>query len=131
MALSRTAGRDEAREFAFLCVDDFLSTLVDARALKAALELRLIDLLLEKQPCTPEELERALAADGRGLRLLVGLLRANRVVEQDAGKVRLTAAFREALRYRDLLEAKLDFADLVAPDVLELFTALIADPGRF
>jgi ubiquinone/menaquinone biosynthesis C-methylase UbiE len=124
--------RDRAQaEFAFLCVDDFLRDLVPSRALKTAFELRLIDLLNERQSCAVKTLQSELPCDERGLHLLLDLLRANRVVVEEAAAFRLTPAFLNALQYRDLLEAKLDFAHLVAPDVLERFTALLTDPREF
>ena len=45
--------------------------------------------------------------------------------------MRLAGPFVEALRYRDLLEAKADFANLVAPDLIEHFTLLVNEPDRF
>ena len=41
----------------------------------------------------------------------------------------LTPAFIKALRYRDLLETKLEFARLLLADFTELFTDLVADPA--
>jgi hypothetical protein len=118
-------------EFSFLCVDRFICDFAAARALKTAFELRLIDLLNERQPCALQALRGELPCDERGLRLLLDLLRANHVVEEEAGGIRLTGAFVAALQYRDLLEAKLDFASLVAPDFVERFTLLLTDPGKF
>jgi hypothetical protein len=119
-----------SRVFPFLAVDDFLRDLVGARALGAALEIGLIDALIA-QPRDAAELGNALKFDPRGLRLLLDLLTANKVVEQRPDGVALTTAFRDMLAYRDLLEAKLDFANLVAPDVFERFTALLNDPAGF
>lgn len=118
-------------EFGYLCVDDFIRDVVGARALASAFGLGLIDQLLQRQPCALAELAERSKLDGRGLRLLLGLLRANRVVDQAEARVSLSADFSAALQYRDLLEAKLDFAGIVAPDFLELFTDLLAEPERF
>ena len=123
------ADRDE--ELGYLCVDGFIRDAVGARALASAFELGLIDGLLQAQPCALGQLEKRSGLDARGLGLLLGLLRANRVIELAQGQARLTEAFAAALRYRDLLEAKLDFAAIVAPDFLELFTVLLRDPARF
>lgn len=114
---------DELRgsETEYLCVDEFLRTMIDARAVKTALELGLVDRLAAGEA----------ASAGNGMAFLLSLLRANGVVEERDGKVGLTDRFGLALRYRDLLEAKLEFADLVVPDVLARFTDLIVDPGRF
>jgi ubiquinone/menaquinone biosynthesis C-methylase UbiE len=115
----------------YLCVEAFIADLAGARALASAFELGLIDHLLAHQPCTESDLAGRAKLDARGLGLLLGLLRANRVVERDAAGVRLSPPFGAALRYRDLLEAKLDFAAIAAPDFLESFTTLLADPKRF
>ena len=123
------AARPGTRDY--LCVDAFIGTLVDARALKSAFELRVIDYLRDRSPMRPSELEKALRLDAAGLRLLLGLLLANRVLEQDGDAVGLSPRFLEALRYRDLLEAKIDLADHVVPDLIDLFTASINDPDRF
>ena len=115
----------------FLCVDEFLRTLVDARALKTAFELALVDQLLEHRTLSADALGRAIGVDRAGLRLLLDLLAANRVVEERHGKVRLDRRFTSALRYRDLLEAKLDFAGATLNDFADLFSVLLRDVGRF
>lgn len=130
--ISTTPRRCEpAGDLAFLRVDDFLADMVGARALKAALALGLIDRLSQDPPVATAHLERDWSGDRPGLQLLLGLLAANRVIDRDGDEVRLTREFGEALQCRDLLEAKLDFADLVAPDLIGQFTRLIADPGEF
>jgi ubiquinone/menaquinone biosynthesis C-methylase UbiE len=115
----------------FLIVDEFLRTLADARALKTALEVGLIDRLLEHRSGSAEALGRALRIDAKGLRLLLDLLSVNNVVEEQAGDLRLTKRFRSALRYRDLLEAKLDFAGFSIGDFADRFTALVQNARGF
>ena len=117
--------------FEFLVVDEFLKTLIDARALKSAFELGLIDRLVEHRSGSIEALGRTLAVDQLGLSFLLNLLKANAVVTERSGDVRLTQRFLAALRYRDLLEAKLDFVGLTITDFADLFTALIKDPAGF
>jgi SAM-dependent methyltransferase len=53
------------------------------------------------------------------------------VVRRDADQVALTPDFLHALEFRDLLETRLDFADLVWPDIHTLFTPLLADLSQF
>jgi SAM-dependent methyltransferase len=118
-------------ELDFLAVDRFIATMVDARALKSALELGLVDRLLESRGGSVEALGRALGVDAPGLRLLLDLLAANGVVEERGGDVRLSRAFLEALRFRDLLETKLDFAGFSINDFADLFTALVKEPRGF
>ena len=63
--------------------------------------------------------------------MLLGLLKANGAVSEKDGRIGLTAGFADALRYRDLMETKLEFARLVLSDFADLFGALMTDPGRF
>jgi len=123
--------QDSGQELDFLAVDEFLRTVVDARALKTAFELGLIDRLLEHRGGSAEALGRALGVDARGMSLLLGLLAANRVVTRHKGDVRLHERFLDALRYRDLLEVKLDYAGFTIDDFADLFTALVKDPAGF
>lgn len=111
----------------YLCVDAFLRDAVGARALATAFELGWIDRLLG----TGDGRQGSSRADAAGTALLEGMLRASGVLEATPGPPQLSGAFRAALGYRELLEAKLDFLGLVGADFLELFTALVADPARF
>ncbi|OGA44016.1 MAG: hypothetical protein A3G24_19580 [Betaproteobacteria bacterium RIFCSPLOWO2_12_FULL_62_13] len=79
-----TAGND----LKLLCVDEFIRTLVDARALKTALELGLVDYLLEHRSGGFGARARAIEVDRTGLRFLLDLLGAYRVAEERGGKVR-------------------------------------------
>jgi SAM-dependent methyltransferase len=65
------------------------------------------------------------------MRLLLDLLAANGVVEERHGDVLLADRFRRALRYRDLLEVRLDYAGHVLRDFAEGFTTLLRDPAGF
>jgi SAM-dependent methyltransferase len=123
-----------AAELDYLCVDEFVADIAGARALASAFELGLIDQLATRASCPPAELGRHARLDEQGTALLLGMLRAGRVIEPAppaGGRMRLTASFTSALRYRALLEAKLDFAALVAPDFLQSFSVLLTEPGRF
>lgn len=122
---------DRSAEIEYLCVDDFLKTLVDARALATAFELGLIDHILQNPGVHLEDLRRALGSDERGLRFLLDLLAANQVIEEYNGKINLTQRFVEALKFQDLLKAKLEFANFVAPDVINHLTTLIHRPQQF
>jgi ubiquinone/menaquinone biosynthesis C-methylase UbiE len=117
--------------FNYLCVDSFMKTVVDARALATAFEMRLIDYLAENQGSTLEELKRLLQVDTRGLQVLLNLLISNRVVEESNREIKLSRYFRQALQYRDLLEAKLEFVQFVLPDFTDFFTTLVANPEHF
>lgn len=114
----------------FLCVNEYIREFVGARTLKTGFEIGLIDRLIEG-PATIGELQESIRCDSGGLAFLLDLLAGNRVVEQQGGSYALAAGFTVALRYRDLLEAKLDFAGFLASDFLDLFTALVAEPATF
>lgn len=122
---------ERGRAHAYLCVDDFLGTLVDARSLATALELGLVDHLVKRESSTFEAALAATKTTPVGLRLLVRLLRANQIVEMNDDRLQLTPAFRAALEFRDLLVAKIDFAAAVLADFHGLFTELLAAPDSF
>ena len=130
----KTSGRnrrDEGGDPGYLCVDSFMKGIVDARALGTAFELGLIDNLVENGTVTLDQVEKGPGADDKGARFLLDLLVRNQVIEEENGRFSLSPQFVEALRYRDLMEAKLQFADLVLPDLLNLFPALINRPEQF
>ncbi|HVC51371.1 MAG TPA: methyltransferase [Stellaceae bacterium] len=131
MSQADEPGDGAAPRFEFLIVDEFLKTLVDARALKTAFELGLIDRLVEHRSGSLEALGRTLGVDRAGMRFLVDLLRANAVIDERGSDVRLTRHFQSALRYRDLLETKLDFAGFTINDFADLFTTLVKNAGGF
>ena len=123
--------RDLDPDLEFLVVDDFLQDLIGARALKTAFELGLIDHLMMRHPSTLAEVGEVARTDRVGVAFLLDLLTGCNVVENRDGGFSLTAEFRIAMRYRDLLETKLDFSGFLAADYLELFTGLIADAPGF
>lgn len=122
---------DPAKQFEFLVVDEFLRDVIGARALKTAFELKVIDHLLERHPEPLEALTRVARTDPQGLQFLLGLLTGAGIVEVRDGGYALTARFRIALRYRDLLEARLDFSGFLSSDYIEYLTGLITDPPGF
>jgi SAM-dependent methyltransferase len=121
----------EMKRHDFLCVDDFLRTELDARAIKSAFETGIIDFLIAGAPRPTSALAEKSQIDSVGLRLLLSLLEGNGVVLREADHISLTPQFRSALAFRDLLEARIDFADLVWPDIHSLFTPLIRDLPQF
>ncbi len=116
---------------AYLAVDGFLGTLIDARSLKTAFEIGLIDHLLQRGSSPLPGVQRATGSDARGLALLLNLLQANRVVQERLGDLSLHPDFAAVLRWRDLLETKLDFAGVLLNDFADHFTSLVRDPERF
>ena len=115
----------------FLQVNAFLGSEIDARALKSGLELGLVD-FLQRNGATPlAVLGRELRVSPAGLGLLSDLLASNAVLVRAGDVVALTTEFEAGLRFRDLLECRIAFADLVWPDIHELFTPLLTDLPRF
>jgi hypothetical protein len=131
MSPARPAARGARPAYDFLVVDEFLRDMTQARALKSALELHLIDYLLEQPPSGAPALAAALGVEPRGLQFLLDLLEGAAVLDRVSGQYRLHARFLRALEFRDLLEAKLDLAGFVAPDLLDLFTGAVTDPAGF
>jgi hypothetical protein len=121
----------ENQELGYLCTDSFMADAASARALTSAFEIGLINDLLQHQPCSIDNLNARLKIEPRGLLLLIDMLKAGRVLDRQDEDIKLSGQFAAALQYRDLLETKLDFANLVAPDFLNLFTALISNPRQF
>ncbi len=122
---------DNSNVFDYLRVDEFMKGAVESRALGTAFELGIIDYLVKTRHTDFEELLSVFKLDRQGLGLIVDLLRANRVVEEDQGEIILSSGFIKALPYIDLMKAKLDFANLVAADFTDLFTAMIRSPDEF
>jgi SAM-dependent methyltransferase len=104
--------------------------MLGARLLGAALECGLIDRLIAGPLATGEAAARFALAP-RGAELLLAGLKAGGVIETRDGQASLTPAFIQALAWRDLLEAKLAFADLVLPDIGGLTLPLLSDGGEF
>jgi ubiquinone/menaquinone biosynthesis C-methylase UbiE len=123
--------KNQGNEFDYLCVDDFIKTVFDARALATAFEIRLIDSLLRDKQATLDSLTEQLGTDSRGMRLLIDLLVANRVVENENGKLSFTREFVHALQFRDLLELKLIIANFAAHDLLDHFSDFVSHPEQF
>jgi SAM-dependent methyltransferase len=115
----------------FLCVNEFLGTEMDVRAIKSAMELGILDLLQSDDEIPVRTVGASLQINAVGLSLLLQMLEANGVVSRRADAVALTTRFRAALRFRDLLDTRIAFADLVWPDIHTLFTALITDLPQF
>ncbi len=115
----------------YLGVNAFLSTELDARAIKSAMELGVVDALLGDGSTSLAALSAQRRINPKGLRLLVDLLEANGVVRRTGELIELTAEFRAILRFRDLLESRIAFADVVWPDIHHLFTELLTDVPQF
>ena len=58
-----------------------------------------------------------------GVSILLEMLVCNQVLNNDDGKFSLSDSFRRALGYRDLMEKKIEFSNLVSPDMMKHGTA--------
>ncbi|WP_395446244.1 methyltransferase (plasmid) [Aminobacter sp. UC22_36] len=114
----------------FEMVDRYLATELSARALALAFACGWIDRLAAGDRLHAQALSELAQMPQGGAQAVLDLLSASRVVEKSGG-YGLVPEFRQALEMRDLLEAKLWFANLVAPDVHEHFEALLTDVPRF
>ncbi len=119
------------REFDFLCVDDFIGNMIDARALATAFEVGMIDVLARDGESATESLQEKLDVDERGLFFLLNLLLASGVIHEEGGVFSLTGRFVRALRFRDLMEMKLSLCNFAAHDFLEFFSDFVAAPEKF
>jgi len=115
----------------FLAVNRFLGTEIDARAIKSAMELGVFDRLEAAGTLSVPALSAACKLNPAGLKLLIDMLEVNDVVARTGDAVTLTPGFKVALRFRDLIEARIAFADLVWPDVRNLFRQLLTDLPQF
>lgn len=117
--------------FGYLCVDAFLQNLVGVQAIKCAIDLGIVGCLHDLGVGTVQQLAEASRCDERGIRMLCNVLLAEHVLIETNQYLAIAPDFHEALEYRDLLESKIDFANLVAPDLMDHFAALIDDPELF
>jgi cyclopropane fatty-acyl-phospholipid synthase-like methyltransferase len=131
MTHSNAKRNDQSKEFGYLCVDDFMENLVDAKVLSTAFELGLIDFLIEKKSAPFGFLKRELGTEAHGTYTLLKLLLSNGVIEERDGNIELTQQFIYALEYRDLLELKLETTELAAGDLMDLFSDLVNVPEQF
>lgn len=111
-----------------LVVDRYIAEFIPAQALCHALDSGLIDALAEAT-YNLEQLAQGVAAEPQSTSLQLALLVGNGVAAcSDNGVWCLTDQFAQTLRFRDLLEAKLEFSALLAPDLLsagaDFFTSL-------
>jgi SAM-dependent methyltransferase len=118
-------------DYEFLCVNSFLGTELDARAIKTAFELGVLDNLEAAGPLSMTDLAAAADLQSNTMQLLVGMLEGNGVVARTGDLVTLTPGFKAALQFSDLMQARIAFADLVWPDVHNLFTELLTDLPQF
>src|SRR5262245_12093475 len=112
-------------------VDEFLDGFLRAQCVNAALELGVVDLLSGDAPRDVGAIAGALTLDRDHLRILLCLLRSHGVLEASDGGFSLSARFVAALAYRDLLEARLDYALRVRKAMIDYYALSVRDPQRY
>jgi SAM-dependent methyltransferase len=120
----------------YLEIEPFLVGFTQVQALQAAFMLGLIDrLATAPQALAGANLASSAGLDPRGLGLLLDILSAAGVVEPTGLRPdtawQLSDRFRAALRFRELIECRMDFAHLVTPDLLGRLGAFVASPEGF
>jgi len=114
----------------FRAIGRFLEEMLPSRLLGTALAMGLID-RLAKSDIEASEIAASFDLAPRGTDLLLTGLAGNSVIERNGDTISLGASFREVLQWRDLLEAKLAFADIVLPDIAELTLPLLSHGHEF
>ena len=116
--------------FEYLCVDKYLAGFMDVQALKSAFDIGLIDRLANQSM----KLEQLFSHDDdapSGISILLEMLVSNQVLDNDSGQFSLSESFRQALCYRDLMEKKIEFSNLVSPDMINHSNAFFNDLPMF
>lgn len=115
----------------FLCIEPFLADFVNTQALKTALDVGLID-TLNGQPQSLQAIQNQFPAF-QAVSMLLAQLASVNVVNLDAksGCWTLTTEFSQTLVYQDLLKAKLEFSNLLAPDLIEHYPLFLSDMPAF
>lgn len=115
---------------AYLCIEEFIQDFVTTQALFTALKLGLITTLSD-QP-HPEGALQQSHPKVTALSMLLQQLKAANIIEQDDKfRWQLTTEFNKTLPFQDLLLSKLEFANLLAPDLLEHYALFLEDMPRF
>lgn len=117
--------------YRYLAVDDHLRDMLSTQAVSVALKTGLVDYLCEHTHPAMHDLCTALGLDAPAFSMLTGLLQAAAVVQIEDDSIALTGAFIQALEYRELMETKIHYANMVAPDVINGFHKYITDMSGF
>jgi SAM-dependent methyltransferase len=122
--------QSSADVYEYLCIDEFLSGFTDVQSLRSALDLGLIDMLLQ-QPLTAQDISLRIKGEPQGIALLLNMLAAKGVVRKAKEQFVLTDGFITALKYRDLMEVKIEFSNLLAPDLTSYANEFFTDIQQF
>lgn len=132
---------NEQSAYDYLCVEPFSHDFVQLQLLNSSFRSGLFD-AIEARSCTFEQLLNKCDADAQGLTFLLDSLCHQKMVEtvsDDSGSTsnrltdsfRLTDDFRAAYRFKDLLKAKTEFSNFLAPDLLQNIDSFVRDEQEF
>ena len=113
----------------YLRVEQYIADFVTAQALYTALKIDLIDAVGYK-PHSETMLNRAYP-EYEACPMLLQQLQAAGITTQEEGYWKLSEEFKKCLPYKDLLLAKLEFANLLAPDLLQHYELFLKDLPAF
>lgn len=113
----------------FRIVEEFLDGFLRVEALMAAFQLGVID-ALDVTPLYERDLIETIHVDAKHFALLAGLLVQQNVLRRQGDVLAISDRFRQALEYRDLLEARMDWAHRVRGAMIEFFALSIRDPEK-
>ena len=115
----------------FRTVERFIDGFLSAQSLCSGFELGVIQHVRDHAGVSVDDLAAALSLDRTHLRILIGLLRQFRVLTEVESRLEITPEFRQALDYRDLLEARLDYSMRVRKAMIDFYSASIRNPEKF
>ena len=118
-------------QYPYLDVDYFIGDFLGTQCLGLALKCGLIDCLSEQDHVVLADLCKRLNAKPADMKTLLDLLMIYGAVIRDADDYSLTARFRTVLPFRDLIEAKLEMANRIAPDLIRHFRSFIFDMDTY
>jgi O-methyltransferase domain len=113
----------------FLVVDELIDGFLALHTTAAALDLGLVDHLVAAGSARRADLPRALRVDAAQLDILLDLLVHRGVLAEAGDALRPSDRLLEALRFRDLLEVKIDYARRVGRAMFDHYAPSIRDPG--
>ena len=119
----------------FLCIEPFIAEFSNAQALKTAFEIGLIA-YLSQQSATLSQLQQNFPTL-EALEILLQQLKAGNVLQLIAqdnsanATWQISPAFAQTQPFQDLLLAKLELANLVAPDLMQHYALFLTDMPAF
>lgn len=109
----------------YLRVDAFLASALEAKALTAAFETKLIDFLIDR-PGTLQDICIFLNQSPEGVSRQLSVLTTNKVVQERKNQFYVTEDFQSCAPYFDLIKAKIYLCELSYQDMTQHYHAWIA-----